>query len=320
MQKHNVVFLSLMTAFSSLSIGNAFATQTLRADESLTPAAGFHTYDGRIGHPLQSTSKAAASSNGIGSFNTLSLWGGYIGAQPGHTETLAFGYFNIPSVSCNSTNNLFAPWIGLDGGLYPDGTGVNQYVEQAGVAISCATGQPTIQAWYEMYPAAPVYISTSAYPIHPNDVVGVTVQNNLNGTYALALSNFGPGGWTGSGTGRALWTFQTTQSGGWSGASLSGEAVVESPTHSYPSFGTVTFENLGGTTQPSNCVNLFYAGTGTGNNQPCAAGTTAPTLVAYNAGNGGFTETSTGGISYLASNVPSWLYNNVTFNESFVHP
>ena len=320
MQKHMVFFLGLITAVSSLWTTSAFATQTLRADESLTPAAGFHTYDGRIGHPLQSTSKAAESSNGTGTFNTLSLWGGYIGAQPGHTETLAFGYFYIPAVTCNSTNNLFAPWVGLDGGLYPGGGGTNNYVEQTGVAISCATGQPSYQGWYEMYPLNPVYISTVSYPIHPGDVIGALVQNNGGGSYTLQLCDFGANGWTRVGASQAQWCFSTTQTGGWSGASLSGEAVVESPTHSYPNFGTVTFENLGGTTQPSNCVNLFYTGTGTGNNQACAAGTTAPTLVAYDAGSGSITETTTSALSYLPPNSPGWIANNITFKETFVHP
>ncbi|HEY0178301.1 MAG TPA: G1 family glutamic endopeptidase, partial [Dokdonella sp.] len=157
----------------------------------------------------------------------------------------AEGSFKIPtSIRCNSTRDLFAPWIGLNGFG-------NNTVQQAGVAISCATGVPTYQAWYEMFPALPVYISTAAYPISAGDTIfiWVTSYRNLNGTYTITIEGNG-------------WSFQTMQSGGPTTA-ISAEAVTESPLNppSYPNFGTIQFMQLRGYIYGTHEGNVFDEGT-----------------------------------------------------------
>lgn len=331
MQRRISIFLGLLMVLLTMGVASADGIQTSNADASAARVGHFHTSDGRISHPFHLASGSAQSFSNSG-------WGGYVAAQSGHTESLAFGYFNIPaSVSCNNpSNDVFAPWVGLDGYL-------NEYVEQAGVAVSCnANGTPVYQAWWEMYnptitscpdtPPYPVgcpqYISTSTYSIHAGDVIGVTVQNNSAGTnatlgnYTIDICDFGANGWAKTGTGKAQWCFQTTQNtiSGGPVNSTSAEAVVESPSDGYPTFSAVTFANLGGTSQPSNCVNVFYTPptTQTANNVPCVAGTNPPSMTAINA-DYIYQRTSTSSMSYLSSNVPSWIANNITFQESFVH-
>ena len=59
-------------------------------------------------------------------------WGGYVSFGSFTTATASW---TEPSVTCNSTNDLFAPWVGIDG----DGSST---VEQTGVATDCSSGRP----------------------------------------------------------------------------------------------------------------------------------------------------------------------------------
>lgn len=115
-----------------------------------------------------------------------------------------------PAVTCNSTNDLFAPWIGIDG--YGSSS-----VEQTGVATDCSSGSPAYSAWYEVYPAAPVYYSNS---VAAGD--SFTASVNRSGTsYTLRITDNTQG-----------WTKTTTQS--YAGDNASAEFILESPTGAYP--------------------------------------------------------------------------------------
>ena len=70
-------------------------------------------------------------------------WSG--AAKTGSGFTSVKSSWTEPSVTCNSTNDLMAPWVGIDG--YGSSS-----VEQTGVATDCSSGHPVYQAWYEMYP------------------------------------------------------------------------------------------------------------------------------------------------------------------------
>jgi hypothetical protein len=148
-----------------------------------------------------------------------SNWGGYVAS--GGTYTTITGSWTQPQVTCNTTNDLFAPWVGIDG----YGT---QTVEQVGVQVDCSSGSPVTSPWYEMYPADPVYWSDT---VNVGDSMTGTVTDEGGGTYTLTLTDNTAG-----------WTETTNQS--ISGASDgSAEAVIESPTSSYPNF-TVNFSNV----------------------------------------------------------------------------
>jgi hypothetical protein len=136
-------------------------------------------------------------------------WGGYVSFGSFTTATASW---TEPSVSCTSTDDLFAPWVGIDG----DGSST---VEQTGVATDCSSGRPVYQAWYEMYPAAPVYYSNS---VSAGDHITATVTRTATNTYRLDISDTTKG-----------WSKTITKS--LTSKHASAEAIIESPTDSYPS-------------------------------------------------------------------------------------
>ena len=136
-------------------------------------------------------------------------WGGYVSFGSFTTATASW---TEPSVTCTSTNDLFAPWVGIDG----DGSST---VEQTGVATDCSSGRPVYQAWYEMYPAAPVYYSNS---VSAGDHITATVTRTATNTYRLDISDTTKG-----------WSKTITKS--LTSKHASAEAIIESPTDSYPS-------------------------------------------------------------------------------------
>jgi hypothetical protein len=170
-------------------------------------------------------------------------WGGYVSFG---TFTTATASWTEPTVTCNSRNDLFAPWVGIDG----DGSST---VEQTGVATDCSSGRAVYQAWYEMYPAAPVYYSNA---VSAGDKITATVTRTATNTYRLDISD------TTKGWSKTISKTLTSKHS-------SAEAIIESPTDSYPSIsGGVKFTgvkfngtNLSGTS-PSG-INADDRGTGT---------------------------------------------------------
>ncbi len=149
-------------------------------------------------------------------------WGGYVSFGSFTTATASW---TEPSVTCNSTNDLFAPWVGIDG----DGSST---VEQTGVATDCSSGRAVYQAWYEMYPAAPVYYSTSSAPVSAGDKITATVTRTGTNTYRLDLADTTKG-----------WSKSVTKS--LTSKHASAEAIIESPTDSYPTIsGGVKFTGV----------------------------------------------------------------------------
>ncbi|UOZ09266.1 MULTISPECIES: G1 family glutamic endopeptidase [unclassified Amycolatopsis] len=135
-------------------------------------------------------------------------WGGYVSFGSFTTATASW---TEPTVTCRSGNDLFAPWVGIDG----DGSST---VEQTGVETDCSSGRPVYSAWYEMYPAAPVYYSVS---VGAGDKITATVTRTATNTYKLDLTDSTKG-----------WTKTTTKS--LTSKHASAEAIIESPTDSYP--------------------------------------------------------------------------------------
>lgn len=134
-------------------------------------------------------------------------WGGYASFGSWTTATASW---TEPTATCNSSDNLVAPWVGIDG----DGSST---VEQTGVATDCSSGRAVYSGWYEMYPAAPVYYSNA---VSAGDKFTGTVTRSGN-SYTLVLSDTTKG-----------WSKTTTKS--LSAKHSSAEAIIESPTDSYP--------------------------------------------------------------------------------------
>jgi hypothetical protein len=135
-------------------------------------------------------------------------WGGYVGLG---SFTTATATWTEPAVTCKSTKDLFASWVGIDGNA-------SSTVEQTGVATDCSGHSPVYQAWYEMYPEAPVYYSD---PVSVGDRITATVIRTGTNTYRLDISDTTEG-----------WTKRVTKS--LASTHSSAEAVIESPTDSYP--------------------------------------------------------------------------------------
>ncbi|GAA2012022.1 hypothetical protein GCM10009839_02880 [Catenulispora yoronensis] len=151
-----------------------------------------------------------------------SVWGGYVATGSGFRSIV--GSWIEPTVSCTSSSNLFAPWVGIDG--YGSST-----VEQVGAEVSCASGSPRYRAWYEMYPANPVYLATATHPVHAGDSFTGTVTTAGNGSYTLTLKDNTQG-----------WSYRTTKQLG--AQNVSAEAIIESPSHSYPRFSSCSFSGI----------------------------------------------------------------------------
>ncbi|MDH6142167.1 hypothetical protein P3T35_004189 [Kitasatospora sp. GP30] len=148
-----------------------------------------------------------------------SNWGGYV-ATGSNFQSIS-GSWTMPQVTCNTSNDLFAPWVGIDG--YG-----SQTVEQTGVQVDCSSGSPALSAWYEMYPAAPVYFNDQ---VNSGDSLTGSVTTDGSGTYTISLTDNTLG-----------WTESTQQQ--LNGQDVSAEAVIESPTQSYPSFNQLDFSNV----------------------------------------------------------------------------
>lgn len=140
---------------------------------------------------------------------TSTNWGGYA-VQAASKFTYASGTWTEPTATCTSSTTEYASfWVGLDG--YSSDS-----VEQLGTDSDCDGRTPSYYAWWEMYPANSVELSTSKYPVQPGNSLTATVSVS-GSTFTLTLKNNSAG-----------WTFTTTQSG--SGlAQSSAEWIAESP-------------------------------------------------------------------------------------------
>jgi hypothetical protein len=112
-------------------------------------------------------------------------------------------------------------------------------VEQTGVQTDCSSGSPVYSAWYEMYPAQPVYWND---PVSAGDSFTGSVVDNGGGDYTVTLTDDTAG-----------WTESTQQQ--YNGQDASAEAVIESPTSSYPSFSEQDFSNVTVDGQPLDATN-----------------------------------------------------------------
>jgi hypothetical protein len=199
-----------------LPAASATATPHIFANGAATPGLAAAHF-GHAGGPAKARVAAGRNGYNINGYN----WSGAAATGSGFTSVTST--WTEPSVTCNSTNDLMAPWVGIDG--YGSST-----VEQTGVATDCSSGRAVYQAWYEMYPKAPVYYSLTSNPVSAGDKFLATVSRSSS-TYTLTLTDSSKG-----------WT-KTTVASLSSARNASAEVIIESPTAAYPKFGTVSFSN-----------------------------------------------------------------------------
>ena len=196
------------TALASALLAAAAAVVGLAAPASA--AAPVHTF-APMNHNGQSLAVRTVHGFNQNGYN----WSGYVATGTGFTSVSAT--WTEPNTTCNSTDDLYAPWVGIDG--YGSSS-----VEQTGVQTDCSSGSPVDSAWYEMYPANPVYYSN---PVSAGDSITATVSRSGT-TYTLTLRD-----------NTRNWTKTTTKS--YRGANASAEVILESPPAAYPNFGSVNF-------------------------------------------------------------------------------
>jgi hypothetical protein len=153
-------------------------------------------------------------------FDEESNWAGYIATKT--TFSSASASWTIPSATCINDEDLYAPWVGIDGG-----SASSQTVEQTGVATSCSSGSPTFEAWYEMYPAAPHYYSN---PVAVGDVFNASVVASGK-KFTLTITDTTQG-----------WTQKVTKSLS-SAKKITAEAVIEAP-GGFPKIAGVNFSSV----------------------------------------------------------------------------
>ncbi len=221
----------------ALASAVALAVALLAAPSAIAAATDHHSLRFtpiRIGTPQRAVTVHRNGYNQDGQ-----NWSGYAATGSGFSSVTS--NWTEPAVTCNSTNDLFAPWVGIDGYGTPT-------VEQTGVATDCSSGSPVYQGWYEMYPAAPVYYSDY---VAPGDSMTATVTRSGT-SYSLKLTDNSQG-----------WSKTTNQSLVASNASV--EVIMESPTGAYPDFGSVNFSGStvdGGTLGATNPVALDASNSG----------------------------------------------------------
>jgi hypothetical protein len=186
--------------------------------------------------------------------NTSSNWSGYAVTGAAGSVSYVAGTWTVPTVS-TKTSGYSAVWVGIDG--YNSSS-----VEQLGTGEDVSGGRATYYAWYEMYPAGSVTISSMT--VKPGDVMTASV------TYDPVAKDF------------VLAMTDVTQSENFSitmaapnAARSSAEWVVEAPSSGsgilpLANYGTVTFSNayasIAGTTAQidnwqSYAINMTSRGT-----------------------------------------------------------
>lgn len=143
-------------------------------------------------------------------------WAGYVARGKDFRSVSA--RWTEPAVTCGSTDEKFAPWVGIDG--YRSDT-----VQQVGVATDCSSGKPVYRAWYETVPQPPVYY---ALPVQAGDVIAGEVSRS-GSAYTMTISNV-----------TRNWKRSVTKTHP-EAENVSAEVALESQEGGFPRFGAVTF-------------------------------------------------------------------------------
>ncbi len=144
--------------------------------------------------------------------NNRSLnWSGYAVTGSSGSFTSVSGSWTVPGLTCSRGTQYAAFWAGIDG--FSSST-----VEQTGVLAECSSGSAVYSAWYEFYPASPVY-APSSDAVKPGDVVSAAVTySSSSGTFVASLTDATQG-----------WTFTSSATSVSGAAQSSAECITERP-------------------------------------------------------------------------------------------
>ncbi len=146
------------------------------------PASALHPGDPM----LRPAGPALAGPRGAaGSEIRSSNWSGYAVSGSAGAYRSVSADWTQPAVACSSGDTFVTFWVGLDG--YG-----SHSVEQAGTGSDCIGRTARYSAWYQMYPAPPVYFRGK---VKPGDRMSASVTFSGAGTYRLVLRDRSRG-WT----------------------------------------------------------------------------------------------------------------------------
>jgi hypothetical protein len=180
--------------------------------------------------------------SGAASAATSSNWAGYAAHSTTYTSVKAS--WAQPTMTCAAGDSgaYAAFWVGIDG--YSSAS-----VEQAGTEADCDGTTAEYFAWYDLYPADPVYLSNT---VKPGDSMTVTVSATTKDVFTLTIDD-ATQGWN--------HTAKATETGA---ARTSAEVIAEvsEPSQTLPAKNSVTFTNAdvnGGTLGASNPTEINSA-------------------------------------------------------------
>jgi len=172
---------------------------------------------------------------------TSTNWSGYgVQTTTGAKFTGVSGSWVEPKVTCTSGTQYSSFWVGIDG--YASNS-----VEQLGTDSDCHGATAKYYAWWEMFPAASVSLSSTKYPVKSGDTLTASVS--VSGEkFTLSI------------TSSRGWTFTTVKTGTSALKQSSAEWIAESPEvggslAKLANFATVGFTNStaalsGGASEP----------------------------------------------------------------------
>jgi hypothetical protein len=157
---------------------------------------------------------------------TSTNWSGYAVTGSSGAFHSVSAYWTEPTAKCSGTTGYAAFWVGLDG--YSSDS-----VEQTGTDSDCNGSTPDYYAWFEMYPAFPVYYTNT---VKPGDKMWAYVAYKSN-KYTMYIEDITQG-----------WHHQTTKTETGLDRS-SAEVITEAPSSStgvlpLSDFGTVDFTKV----------------------------------------------------------------------------
>lgn len=179
------------------------------------------------GGPAPAVGSTIAGYRHTSASGTLSLnWAGYAVTGGAGAYSSVSGSWIAPAVTCGQGSQYAAFWVGIDG--FNSNT-----VEQTGILAQCSSGAAKYSAWYEFYPASPVYAPASDAVV-PGDAIHGTVTF-ASGTFTATLVDATRG-----------WTYTSPATAVSGAARSSAECIAERPAiggslTKLANFGTASF-------------------------------------------------------------------------------
>jgi hypothetical protein len=186
MTRHWRLILTVLALLLSSLMAAGTASASTNATH-LSPAGTPNAFNpgGPIKLPAGPLASTRGVKNGVKNEAETLNWSGYVATGADGAFSQVSAEWGVPGVICNGGDQYESSWVGLDG--YNGST-----VEQIGTSSDCVGTTAVYSAWYEMYPAPPVYFSI------PDPVGGLVfgdVTFSGTDTYTLSLESVNYG-WT----------------------------------------------------------------------------------------------------------------------------